>query len=101
MTHSFDWAAEMGIDHDLLAREHFSHIDQIRNHRRIGRQAEAYWARERYLARVEYSSQAILADTPEPAPVKIPNKKARVNRYEFTETQLQIARRSLNAGGAV
>jgi hypothetical protein len=42
-----------------------------------------------------------LSDTPEPAPVKIPKKKVRVNRYEFTETQLQIARRSLNAGGAV
>ena len=101
MTHSFDWAAEMGIDHDLLAREHFSHIDQIRNHRRIGRQAEAYWARERYLARVEYSSQAIIPDTV-PEPVAKPRvKRAKVGRYEFTEAQLAIALRSLNEKGAM
>ena len=95
------WAEELGICMDELRAEHPFHPEQLRNHRTIGRKAEAYWARERFLARLEYSSQAILADTPEPAPVKIPKKKARVNRYEFTETQLQIARRSLNAGGAV
>jgi hypothetical protein len=91
-----DWAAEMGIDHDLLAREHFSHIDQIRNHRRIGRQAEAYWARERFLARLEYSSKAITEDTPA-EPVKPRKKRAKVGRYDFTETQLQIARAVLDA----
>jgi hypothetical protein len=95
------WADTHGIDLDDLHREHPFHPDQLRLKRIITRKAEAYWARERFLARLEYSSQAILSDTPEPAPVKIPKKKARVNRYEFTETQLQIARRSLNAGGAV
>jgi hypothetical protein len=49
MEHCFDWAAEMGIDEGLLAREHFSHIDQIRNHRRIARQAEDYWAKQRFI----------------------------------------------------
>jgi hypothetical protein len=42
-----------------------------------------------------------ILDTPEPAPVEIPVKKARVKRYEFTDAQMQIAFRSLNAGGAV
>ena len=95
------WADTLGIDLQDLHREHPCHPDQLRLKRIITRKAEAYWARERFLARLEYSSQAILADTPEPAPVKIHEKKARVNRYEFTETQLEIARRSLNAGGAV
>ena len=95
------WAEAHGIDLDELHREHPLHPDQLRLRRIITRRATAYWARERFLARLEYSSQAILADTPEPAPVEIPVKKARVKRYEFTDAQMQIALRSLNAGGAV
>jgi hypothetical protein len=95
------WAEAHGIDLDDLQREHPFHPDQLRLKRIITRKAEAYWARERFLARLEYSSKAISSDTPEPAPVKIPKKRARVSRYEFTEAQLEIARRSLNAGGAV
>jgi hypothetical protein len=95
------WADTHGIDLDDLQREHPLHPDQLRLKRIITRKAEAYWARERFLARLEYSSQAILSDTPEPAPVKIRKKKARVNRYEFTDSQLAIAMRSLNEKGAV
>jgi len=36
-----------------------------------------------------------------PRRVKTPRKKARVKRYEFTDAQLQIAKRSLNARGSV
>jgi len=95
------WADTHGIDLDDLQREHPLHPDQLRLKRIITRKAEAYWVRERFLARLEYSSQAILSDTPEPAPVKIRKKKARVNRYEFTDSQLAIAMRSLNEKGAV
>jgi hypothetical protein len=95
------WARELGIDLDALHREHPSHPDQLRNHRRIAKRGEEYWARERFLARAEYSSKAIKVETPEPAPVKIPKKRAKVRRYEFTEAQLRIALGSLNAGGAV
>jgi hypothetical protein len=42
-----------------------------------------------------------ILDTPVPAPVEIPVKKARVKRHEFTDAQMQIAFRSLDAGGAV
>ena len=103
MTHYSDnlWADTHGIDLDDLQREHPLHPDQLRLKRIITRKAEAYWARERFLARLEYGSEAINADTPESAPVKIRAKKAKVNRYEFTEAQLQIAFRSLDAGGAV
>jgi hypothetical protein len=34
-------------------------------------------------------------------PTPVPPKRTRVRRYEFTDTQLEIAFRSLNAGGSV
>jgi hypothetical protein len=95
------WAEAHGIDLDDLQLEHPLHPDQLRLKRIITRKAEAYWARERFLARLEYSSQAISSDTPEPAPMKIRKKRANVSRYEFTDAQLEIAFRSLDAGGAV
>ena len=95
------WADTHGIDLDDLQREHPLHPDQLRMKRVISKRAEDYWARERFLARVEYSSQAIIPDTV-PEPVAKPRvKRAKVGRYEFTETQLQIAMRSLNEKGAV
>jgi hypothetical protein len=103
MTHYSDnlWADELGIDLAELATEHPCHPVQIANHRRITRQAAEYWARDRFLARLEYSSESILVDSPEPVAVKTPVKKAKVRRYEFTDAQLEIARRSLDAGGSV
>ena len=95
------WAEEMGIDLDDLQREHPLHPDQLRLKRIITRQAEAYWARERFLARLEDNSAAVVSDTPEAAPVKIREKRAKVSRYEFTDAQLEIAFRSLDARGAV
>jgi hypothetical protein len=94
------WAEEMGIDLEQLATEHPTHPDQIRLRRKLDRQSQEYWARERFLARVEYRSQTIFPETPQPEPEKIPKKPAKVKRYEFTEEQLEIARRSLNASGA-
>jgi len=94
------WAEEMGIDLEQLATEHPTHPDQIRMRRKIDKQSADYWARERFLARIEYSSEAIFA-TPDAEAVKTPVKRTRVRRYEFTDTQLQIAMRSLNEKGAV
>jgi hypothetical protein len=95
-----NYARELGIDLEDLKREHPLHPDQLRLNRVISKQAADYWARERFLARVEYSSQAIIPDTV-PEPVETPVKRTRVRRYEFTDAQLQIARRSLDARGAV
>lgn len=95
------WADELGIDLEELQREHPMHPDQLRLKRVISRRAEEYWARERFLARLEDNSAAVVSDTPEPAPVKIRKKRAKVSRYEFTDAQLEIAFRSLNARGAV
>jgi len=73
------WAKELGIDISNLLREHPCHGDQILNTRRINKQGAEYWARERLRAAYE----------------------DRVEPYEFTETQLAIAVRSLDAEGSV
>jgi hypothetical protein len=99
MTRFFDVARELGIDLEELKREHPLHPDQLRNHKQITKRGEEYWAHERFLPQAEYSPEAILPE--EPATVEIPVKRTRVRRYEFTDAQLQIARRSLDAGGAV
>jgi hypothetical protein len=92
------WAEEMGIRMDDLRRESPTHPDQIAMRRKIDRRAEAYWARDRFLARV---GDGIAPETPVEPVVKTPKKRTRVRRYEFTDTQLQIAMRSLNEKGSV
>jgi hypothetical protein len=89
----------MGIDIDDLVKESPTHIDQVREARRLAKKAAEYWARERFLARLE--APAPEATYTPPRRVKSPAKPARVNRYEFTDAQLEIAFRSLDAGGAV
>lgn len=93
------WAEEMGIDLDELVKESPLHIEQIRKQRKIRKQAAEYWARERFLARLE--APAPEATYTPPRRVKSPRKPARVKRYEFTDAQLEIAQRSLNARGSV
>ena len=93
------WAEEMGINLDDLQRESPLHPDQLRANRRLTKQAAEYWARERFLARME--SPAPEAEYTPPKRVKTPKKPAKVRRYDFTDAQLEIARRSLNAGGPV
>ena len=103
MSHYSDnlWADELGIDLEELAHEHPSHPDQLRLKRIITKKAESYWARERFLARLEDNTAAVVTDTPEPEPVKPRKKRAKVGRYEFTEKQLQIARAVLDAHNPV
>jgi len=93
------WAEELGIDMKKLREEHPDQWEQIMMKKRLGQRAEDYWARERQLARIE--SPAPEAVYTPPRRVKSPRKPARVKRYEFTDAQLEIAERSLNAGGAV
>lgn len=95
------WADELGIDLQELAHEHPSHPDQLRLKRIITKKAENYWARERFLARLETNTAAVVSDTQEPEPVKPRKKRAKVGRYDFTETQLQIARAVLDAHNPV
>jgi hypothetical protein len=93
------WAEELGIDLKKLREEHPDQWEQIMMKKRLGKRAEDYWARERMLARVE--APAPEAEYTPTRRVKTPRKPARVKRYEFTEAQLQIAERSLNARGSV
>ena len=92
-----NWAKELGIDLEELQREHPSHPDQLRLHRMISRDADNYWARERFLARLEEPTVPVVSDTlPEPS-TPVAKKRAKVGRYDFTDVQLNIARASLNA----
>jgi hypothetical protein len=103
MTHFFDnlWANEMVIDIEQLRQESFTHPTQVANNRAIAKQGKEYWERDRFLAVVGSDAQIILHDTPVEDSVKPVKKRTRVRRYEFTDTQLEIAFRSLNAGGSV
>jgi hypothetical protein len=90
------WAEEMGIDLDELQKEHPLNRDQLKQHLIISKRAAEYWAVDRKLARLEYIPEAIL-DPPVVPVEKTVVKRAKVGRYDFTDAQLEIARRSLNA----
>ena len=89
------WADEMAIDLGELEHERPTHPDQLRLARKISKQAEEYWARERCLARIETHIPEEV-HTP-PVVKKSAPKRTKVGRYEFTDQQLQIAMRSLDA----
>ena len=103
MTHYSDnlWAEEMSIDLGALQRESPLHPDQLRLKRKLSRQAEEYWARERFLARVKDTVPAPEATYTPPKKRTVKPKQGKVRRYEFTDQQLEIARRSLSAGDSV
>ena len=103
MSHYSDnlWAEEMSIDLGELQRESPMHPDQLRLKRKLSRQAEEYWARERFLARVKDSVPAPEATYTPPKKRTVKPKQGKVRRYDFTDQQLEIARRSLSAGDSV
>lgn len=95
------WAEELGIDMKKLREEHPDQWDQIMMKKRLGKRAEDYWKRVSYLKRMESLEDETI---PEKKPVKwkkAPIKRTKIGKYEFTDAQLEIAYRSLNAGGAV
>ena len=98
------WADELGIDLAELQRERFAHPDQLRLTRKINKQADDYWARERFLARFEVERKGVLSPviaTPAQEIVQAKPKATKVGRYEFTDRQLQIAMRALGAHDTV
>ena len=94
------WAEEMGIDLGELQRESPMHPDQLKLKRKLSKQADEYWARERFLAQMGKNAADVIYDIV-PEPVKIAKKTAKVGRYDFTDQQLQIAMRSLDANDTV
>ena len=95
------WAEEMSIDLGELQRESPLHPDQLRLKRKLSRQAEEYWARERFLPRVKDSVPAPEATYTPPEKRTVKPKQGKVRRYEFTDAQVEIARRSIGAGDSV
>lgn len=95
------WAEEMSIDLGELQRESPMHPDQLRLKRKLSKQAEEYWSRERFLARIRDRVPAPEAEYTPPKRKKTRRKAGKVRRYEFTQAQLEIARRSLNGRDSV
>ena len=95
------WAEEMGINVEELKRESPMHPDQLRLKRKLSRQAEEYWARERFLARIRDHVPSPEATYTPPKRKQSRSKAGKVRRYDFTEAQLEIARRSLSGRDSV
>ena len=95
------WAEELGIDVGKLLQEHPGQWEQLMMKKRLNQRAEDYWRRERMLARVEDYAPAPEAEYTPPKRKKSKRKAGKVRAYDFTEAQLEIARRSLSAGDSV
>ena len=95
------WAEELGIDVGKLLQEHPGQWEQLMMKKRLNQRAEDYWRRERMLARVEDYAPAPEAEYTPPKRRKSKRKAGKVRAYDFTDAQLEIARRSLNGGDSV
>ena len=95
------WAEELGIDVKKLLEEHPGQWEQLMMKKRLNQRAEDYWRRERMLARVEDYAPAPEAEYTPPKRKKSKRKAGKVRAYDFTEAQLEIARRSLNGRDSV
>ena len=105
------WAEEMSIDLDLLQTERFSHPYQLVLHNKLSNQAARYWAHENYLQMLGENAQAIEEYNESEECAKQKDKRAeparkiakarRIRRYEFSDEQLQIALRSVDAKSAM
>ena len=102
MTHysEVSWAKELGIDMGKLYAESPLSGESIRAERKISKKAADYWAHERFLAQLHRDAVDTIPDT-QPEPVKIPKKRTKVKRYDFTDSQLEIAVRALDAKHSV
>ena len=102
MTHysEVSWAKELGIDLGKLYAESPMSGESIRAERRISKKAADYWAHERFLAQLHRDAVDTIPDT-QPEPVKIRKKRTKVKRYDFTDSQLEIALRALDAKDSV
>jgi hypothetical protein len=96
-----NWADELGIDLGALRSESPLHPTQLRARRAWEKHSAEFWERQRFLDMWGFAPEPVVVETPEPKPVKVRVKRAKVVSYEFTDAQLEIAFRSLNAGGAV
>lgn len=105
------WAEEMSIDLGVLETERFSHPYQLHLHNKLSAKAAEYWAKENALRlRMETASEietyrhteeCAVEKEKRSALVRGGKKAGKVTAYEFTDQQLEIARRSLSAGDSV
>lgn len=98
---SVDWGTELGIDLNKLLMEHPGQWEQLMMKKRLNQRAEDYWAKERFLTQLEDTAMMPEATYTPPKKSTVKPKQGKVRRYDFTDQQLEIARRSLSAGDSV
>jgi hypothetical protein len=95
------WAEELGIDVKKLLEEHPGQWEQLMMKKRLGKRAEDYWAKERFLSQLSDTGFAPEATYTPPKRKQSKRKAGKVRAYDFTEAQLEIARRSLSGRDSV
>jgi hypothetical protein len=103
------WAEEMSIDLGVLETERFWTPLQLQLHNKLSAKAAEYWAKENALRlRMETASEIETYRHTEECAVEkekrsalVRKKAGKVTAYDFTDQQLEIARRSLSAGDSV
>lgn len=83
-----NWAHELGIDLCGLMVEHPLSRESLLASAAAERKADKYWSKDRLLARVEANGDLV-----QPVP-----KRTKAKGYVFSEGQMQVAMRSLDAG---
>lgn len=99
-----NWGKELGIDIEELKKEHPLHPQQLRMKRILNQRARRYWENDRQLAQLSGLSGLSIEEyenTPKPKEPRKKRASSKLRRYEFTEAQLEIARRSLNGHNSV
>jgi hypothetical protein len=101
---SVNWAKELGIDIEVLRTEAFTHHSQVYLHNLLERNSEQYWLHRRNSERVEELMEE--SEVPGQKRQFEKNKrrrerKRRMANYVFSDAQIQMALRSLDAKDSV
>ena len=101
---SVNWAKELGIDLEVLRTEAFTHHSQIYLHNILRSNAKQYWQDRNNLQRVEELMEE--SEVPGQKRQFEKNKrrrerKRRMANYVFSDAQIQMALRSLDAKDSV
>ena len=90
-------AQMLGIDLDALFKESPAHPSQLFERDRWERAAEVYWATRALLEPPAEETMPEPVETIQPGTKQKMKKPRKLDRYEFTDRQLEIAMGVLNA----
>ena len=102
-----NWAKELGIDLEILRTEAFTHHSQTYLHKKLQERADNYWARMEHQRGVERVEE-LMKESEVPGQKRQFEKnkrrqerKRRMANYVFSDAQIQMALRSLDAKDSV